>query len=421
MTDTAQDDEEKTIYLIPAENLDKFEKEIGKLSRKSERFGIGPIKPWVFGYQMKNGTDGHEHKYLEVYLTADPVKVDGWSFVATLDHSVETGTIIRSVPNAGVAVPDEYRTAEPHCDHCKVRRFRRDTYVLHCAATGEFKQVGKTCLQDFFGHDPLKIARMAEYLGFADECARGLSDIDFAMADRRFISVAEFAGHCAAMVRLHGWVSRSNANSYNSKMHEDGNPYGKEGLIATTDRAFKNMFPTPHDLTYGFVREKVTDEDKKVAEAALEWAESLKDKANKSDYEHNICAIAGAAVIEMRATGLAASIVGVFVRNSEREVERRAQREALKESQHIGKEKERLRDLSVTVLGHFARPSDFGTTHIYRFSTTGENGGNVLVWFASTNQGIQVGDSVKITGTVVKHGEFEGVKNTVLNRCKVEK
>ena len=396
------DDGERTLYNIPAENLPAFEAACAKLSRKAVRIGCGEIKPFIFGHHTEKLSDGHEHRVYEVLFTADVPKVDGWTFAARLDHANETGNIVRPVPNLDCVIPEVYRTVEPLRDHCKLPRRRKDTFVLRCDATGEFKQVGTQCLQDFFGHDPHKIARMAELLGYAHECARGYEDYTGSgIADLRYISMEAFAQHCAAMVRLYGWCSRSAAKEHPS-------------LVATAGRAMDNMFPLQG---YEHLSETITDGDRAMAAAALEWASSLIEQADKSDYEHNICVIADAGMIETRSVGLAASIVGVHARNCEREIARRAQRAAMKHSQHVGTVGERLKNLAATVLSHkyIERESGY-PTYLYRFIT---KEGNILVWFASSDQGVQPGESVRLTGTVKVHDAYEGVNNTGLTRCKL--
>lgn len=293
--------ETQTLFHIPAENMEKFEAQIAKLSRRSEKLIGMPIKPFVFGYEDKELSDGHKHRVFEVMLTAEMPKVDGWTFAARIDHSQEAGNLLRAVPNLGVEIPEHFRQAEPCCDHCKVRRYRRDTFLIHHAETGEFKQVGHTCLIDFFGHDVSKIAKYAELLGYAEACARGGEQ--FVGGDRRWIDVEGFLQHCAAVVRVEGrFVSRKTA------MNSDD-------LTPTAHRAHTNMFAS---VRYQVPEnERPTDADKAVAAEALAWALALGEKGSLNDYEHNISVIAQSPMMEARAEGLAASIVGSFLRSKE--------------------------------------------------------------------------------------------------------
>ena len=52
---------------------------------------------------------------------------------------------------------------------------------------------------------------------------------------------------------------------------------------------------------------------------------------------------------------------------------------------------------------------------MYKFT---DNDGNVFIWI--TPCGVETDKTMKLTGTVKEHSEFNGVKQTVLTRCKVE-
>ena len=89
-------------------------------------------------------------------------------------------------------------------------------------------------------------------------------------------------------------------------------------------------------------------------------------------------------------------------------------------SEYIGEEKERLRDLHVTLVGSRTVESYYGTSILYTFKM----GDNVLTWFCSgagLDEDIENGDTILLTGTVKKHQIYNGVKQTVLNRCKAIK
>ena len=288
--------EDRTIFEIPAENLGKFEEQIAKLSKKSVKLIGEAISPLIFGYEEKELSDGLVHRVYQVLLTADVPKLNGWSFVARLDHSNETGTIVRMIPNSGVTLPEKYRHAKnTTCDHCNVNRYRRDTFVVRHCETGEFKQIGSTCLADFLGHDPSKIAKLAELLGYAYECGR--AGEHFVGGDLRWIDLQAFLEHAACMVRKYGWISGSVA-------------YNNPSLISTRVRASENMFGNGYDAPVA-----ISEDDRALALEALEWAVSLSSKDNLSDYEHNVSVIANATMIEPRSLGIAASIVGVHFKN----------------------------------------------------------------------------------------------------------
>lgn len=312
-------DGDRSIYVIPERNRLKFESKMEELSRRSVKLGFMPIKPILIGHHevkvngnVQRDTSGRPLYNLEYYLTAEMPVINGWTFVARIDHANETGNIVRSVPNTGVELPIQYRSAAPACDHCRINRKRRDTFVLHCKETGEFKQVGTSCLIDFFGHDPYKIARLAEFLGYADELCRAASSEEFHMRDKRWIDVAEYLEWVAGAIRTDGWVSGSAARM--------------SRLTPTRTVAMRRMYASKNDiLDYApglkladaaakFRADMVTPEDVALAAEALQWARGLQDRPELNEYLHNISVIANAVVMESRSTGYCASIIAAYQR-----------------------------------------------------------------------------------------------------------
>ena len=86
-------------------------------------------------------------------------------------------------------------------------------------------------------------------------------------------------------------------------------------------------------------------------------------------------------------------------------------------SEWVGEEKERLRDLSVTVKGLSGFDGQYGWTSVITFEDKDEN---IFVWFTSKELSIAIGENVTLTGTVKEHKTYKGVKQTILTRCKID-
>jgi hypothetical protein len=84
-------------------------------------------------------------------------------------------------------------------------------------------------------------------------------------------------------------------------------------------------------------------------------------------------------------------------------------------SQWVGEVKERLRGLEVVLTGARACSTYYGESTLYTF----DYGDNKMIWFTSSCPKVDmvVGNSYLLTGTVKKHDEREGVKQTQLSRC----
>ena len=96
-----------------------------------------------------------------------------------------------------------------------------------------------------------------------------------------------------------------------------------------------------------------------------------------------------------------------------REAEKKAQVD-LTGSEHMGNLKDRITG-DVKVIGKKHGEGQYGPWTMVRMVT--RNQGNVLVTFATgQNFNPEIGEDIKIKGTVKKHDVFNGIKQTMLNR-----
>jgi hypothetical protein len=98
----------------------------------------------------------------------------------------------------------------------------------------------------------------------------------------------------------------------------------------------------------------------------------------------------------------------------EREIKYRLQKKREEKSEWVGEEKER-REFTLTVLRVFELDSDWGVTSLHKMV---DADGNIFVWYAS-NECLEQGKTFKLRGTVKRHDEYRGTKQTVLTRCVV--
>lgn len=85
-------------------------------------------------------------------------------------------------------------------------------------------------------------------------------------------------------------------------------------------------------------------------------------------------------------------------------------------SEWFGEEKEKFSDLKVVVKDIHSYTNRFGYGRIFTFST----GDNILKWFTSTNQNINVDDVILISGIIKEHSEYKGEKQTLIKNCKIK-
>lgn len=135
-------------YAIYEGNLDRLEKKLKRIFNKCKAYGCD-FHYEQTGEEFRELKDEKGNKYTARFVLVEAegtAVINDWEFVAELEHT-EKGNIITGV--AGIEVPERYYTTTPVCEHCNSKRYRKNTYIVRNKTTGEFKQVGKSCLKDF--------------------------------------------------------------------------------------------------------------------------------------------------------------------------------------------------------------------------------------------------------------------------------
>lgn len=407
------------IYAIPERNMSTLQRRVEKLQARATRLGLEPIVFRVGASReiARNKVRGQEEyeghdlvKVYEVEVIGNAPRLNGWSFVATVQHT-EEGNILRAHPDYAGQLPGHFRTDGPTCDHCHTNRRRNDTYAVR-HDSGEFKRVGRACLCDFIGHNsPESLAAGAEaILGLFEICGDA-EDLDWeggcgSRVKRRF-SISRFLEFVASVIRQNGWVSRTAARQSTVTP-----------LVSTSDRALNLMFPPAGYRLED--RDIPTSADIEIATNALEWARTAFENP-ASDFDHNMKVVANCEGIEFRMAGIAAYIIQGYKRHLSIAEERRHQASV---SNHVGVLNARA-TFTVTLVRSHSFEGAYGVSYLHKFV---DASGNHIVWKGSKPIEVERGGFmyeadpgavVTLVGTVVKHGEYNGVKQTELKRCKL--
>ncbi len=340
-------------------------------------------------------------KLIEIQLTGEDPILAGWRFLGVIQHTTE-GNVFRTIP--GEKIPEEFRYVSPKCEHCNTVRLRKDTYILK-DINGEFnyRMIGSSCLQDFLGHDPAATIHYFEYLASIVqmiESVEGESKSSYrgtGLRDDYVINLPVYLRHVAAIIRSYGWVSKSKA--FNDPL-----------LEPTADLASYNMFPPA-------VRNRplaiVEDQDTELANKALEWARTvLKDKEDANDYEMNLRVAVSNEAIDHRLTGIAASLIMKY--NIEMNKQETAKTST---SMYLGSVDD-LVQTEIKVVRASGYESIYGYGTCYNME---DSHGNIMVWFTSGNAVLHLGDLVTIKGRIKALEEYQGVKQTIVTRCRIIK
>jgi hypothetical protein len=288
------------------------------------------------------------------------------------------------------------------CDHCGHKRKRSKVYVLK-NEFGEYKQVGSTCVADFLGHThPETLLGRAEYMISFDSLVSEAQDEGWGGSGGPIcVSIDHFVAATSVIIRKLGWLPRSQAGDMEQ---------------ATADCAW--MICTQNDRhVQEFVRKAelhTEQEDLDLARAAVKWASEIDPENAPSTYLHDLGVACRQSYVTWKLAGYTASVIQAYKRHLEQELKRKQSAK----SEHIGVIDERM-TCELTIIGEKPlEPNQYGPRTMVTFVDTS---GNIVKWFTGKcPKWVNVGEKVTLAFTVKKHDEFQGQKQTIINRPKVQ-
>lgn len=133
---------------------------------------------------------------------------------------------------------------------------------------------------------------------------------------------------------------------------------------------------------------------------------------NATGYEDKVIEVAAAQVMELSAWGK-----GMFFANAKSLVQDLMQKaRPVSTSEWVAAEKDKVSNLKVTLFQTGGFDGAYGWTNIYKFKT---EKGNILVWFTAKDLLLEKDSVVLLSGTVKKLQEYDGIKETILIRCRI--
>jgi hypothetical protein len=411
-------------YTIPAIARETVEAELRKVQRKAEKYG--KTLAWSFGPEnakkrtiwkqqqwtqntVKTEKIGEELvEAIDITIESEIVKIDGYNVIAKIEH-LESANIVTRIDREA-EIDSKWTKADAHCEHCRTTRPRTVTFIVR--KDGTDKQIGSSCLKDYCGIDPQMTAirnQLTETLTLYD-----MEAYDFDRAAEHSYRAYEAYKSLALAVDVY------KAQGYRKADEPDSN---KDKL-----------------------REAMMDVAQPTGKA-LEAAQAITEFLAARGYEDldnilwNVKTITEAGYCKLSNAGILAYAPAAYEHQIEEEERQRARKEqTAKEaaaSSYIGELGQRIMiDIAECKL-LTSWDGDYGTTYLYKMLDTE---GNVFIWYASKRFGEQVkGRCIesahdergyfyetnfqefvtgKIKATIKDHTEREGVKQTVITRCK---
>jgi hypothetical protein len=400
--------EEKFVAHVPLSALPALEKRLEKLQRKCAKYGNDDItfsygEPYEVKLELRPGEGKVTVMFIDVTVEGDaPVYAGGWKLIARLEMMGGEENLVHRVPGSeDIALDDRYRTVENKCEHCNKIRSRNDIYVFQ-NEDGKEMVIGRTCLRDFLGIDDPKAIAQRAGLGdlFRDEIDEDRLMGDFTSSN---FSAKELLEAGAAYIREFGFVSKARASQM--------------GLSSTADLV-KDYILVEHLMKKEDKPSGITAEDRKLAEEVFEHFTSRDQFHN--EYLDNVRVVLQSAgtmhhTIKQEHAGLVVSAIASLNRDKVKKAQIAKVAEE-STSVHVGTVGERMKGIEVLVEKEIPIDTMYGTSFLYILS---DAAGNCYKWKAS-NKVMDVAKRYSIDAAVKEHGEFNGVKQTVLTRGKVK-
>lgn len=405
-------EKEENRLTVPVNRLSAFMTRVKEMNSKISKIGGSAVSCSVvreFKEKVKFA-DGEEYSvpFVEIELTAEPFGLNGWIFIARLEHHDSGRVSIYTAPGQELPADERWQHAKSDCDHCNKQIFRSNTYVFK-NESGEYKQVGSSCLKDFFKTDPKQALRWFTYIRTILEDSEGDYTRDFMFrGSKDSIYTERYLQLVAVGIRKHGWVSKSASASYSEKSG------GFAHLTCTAVEAANAYFTLNKEVIDEF---KIEGVDREVVKSALEWLNAeITPKKNKTNFEHNLSGACNAEFISWNEVGVVASLISCYSKAIEKNIARRKAQET--DGGFLGSVGERIKISGTVSMVKSLGFGDFGERFLVKIIT---DNNNAIVWFGNGKAigELIIGEKVEAKATVKAHEMYNGLSQTVVTRFAI--
>lgn len=353
--------------------------------------------------------DGSEitRSFAVVTVTGPMPVIQGWSFIAKSEATVSpvNGVVEKIIScTPGKTAPDWFRASEmTRCDHCATKRRRKTVYCL-VHEDGRTVQIGSTCLGEYIGDDN---AAKLLWLFDMNRCLVQMGNPDNEGGFGHKLmgeDLQSVLGASISCIMAFGFKKSTENQSTVTDVMELLGFNGGKACKDICAEILKRL-------------DKVGRADKSCAEEIKEVTQWMLAGEN-NDYRQNLASIARMEYVPLKHFGLAVSAYSCWKRDMERAAGIVAQAKASGVKNEVfGEVGKRYKGLKVTVKRCINSANNYGSTLFFIFA---DAEGREMTWGASGEvQEARPGDTLTIDGTVKAHGEYNGIKQTKLTRCKV--
>ena len=382
------------IFTCYAHMKEEAQKRLDKVAKKAARYNVDfsysvgeehPERVKVYAIDYVNHVQYEKESYVVNAVDFDIrcdslVRNEGWAVIAKIEHGAQ-GNIVTPFTEK---IDDSWYNLPAHCDHCNTNRFRSVTFL--CEKDGEIRQVGRSCLKDYTGISLDSVMMFVEVKDIFPESLDCSEEFFVSNGIQVMYKVEDIIAYAVECIKSNGYCKSEYPNS------------------------------TKVQIIDKLTKDEPSVESKAKASEIVEWLKSETFDAYDS-IERNCQVLALSGYAMKKHIGRLAYIPVAYDKYIEKKVAEQNRKNELNRelnSNYVGNIGDKI---TVDVVdGQFVTswPTQYGYTYLYKMI---DSNGNVFVWFASSPCDIKNGVTVK--GTVKAHSERDGVKQTVITRCKV--
>lgn len=358
------------------EKLEKFNKVAKRLNKKEIEYTFTNNR-----IEKDNINEIIEIEDLTVTVYEE-LKINDYEIIASINHTYLDKNFVKAYKELNKEYISELESVNSYCEHCNSNRKRNMTYIVENIKTGERKQIGKTCLKDYIGHDVIKSITFYDTL---DEIITEIGNIKTEKHDI-FFKINDLLNLVDEEIRENGYHSAKNYYEYGEY---------STGMIIY-NKILKNLV---EGKTIPISHKDYTLE-----------VEIVKNYDTNSDYYNALKTVLQHEYCKIKDIKLLATF---FVALKYIKKELNIQQEK-KVSNWIGQEKEKIQ-IKVILKKIVGYATQYGWTNIYIFK---DENNNTLTWKTTKETNFEEGDKLEIKATIKEHLEYNGEKQTSILRVK---
>lgn len=420
----------ESIVRVPADQMTTFTANLTRLNKKAARYGVTPVvitstvaalydvvqttyagdeKDIIETTRTKITNAANAKGYVipvnEITISFDDIKVGDFTVIAKFERADGTkrNIVYRAVEDdAATPFITKHQDSAIFCDHCKTKRVRNVSFILRNDKSGEYVQIGKTCMKDYLGIDVTSALNMLEqFSAFVVSYDMDSWGDDFGSVN--YYTPAEC--YIADLILLDNYIPFVSA----ATARDTGETCTADSVMFNGDAIIRELYNQS-----GFDTEQYEANRRAARDAAVAMMVEMRGDSS-TDYARNVSIIVESGVIDRR-TKQNRLVAGAVIHKLRAATAQRQREQS--PSAHVGAVGDKI-ECELTFIRANWFETQFGPSC---YATFEDVAGNQIVWkTGAISDEVCNNPNIKLVAkfTVKSHDEFNGVKQTYITRLKV--